>query len=296
MEVSAQLIGAYALELFFGLLIAVLLAIVLLWRLFEAYHRKLWGLASALWRYLTHLPGVRRLRQRYPRVWSFLGERLSPDSYLGLHLTLGLLLSFIALNIFTGISDEVVEQEELAEFDHALAMALYEQASPDQIAVFKMITDLGDTPVLAVVGVGVGLVLLIRRRWLLLASWVITLAGGGLLNTTLKAFFQRSRPEFVSPFVVESGWSFPSGHAMGSLITYGMLAYLLVLMMNRSLEKLIIMGAVALVLLIGFSRLYLGVHYLSDVVAGYAAATVWLAASISGTEVARRRKGVQPSP
>jgi undecaprenyl-diphosphatase len=291
----AQFIGIYILELFFMLVIVVLLVIVLGWRLFEAYYRRLWEFGSIFWHYVASLPFVEWLQQHHPRVWSFLGGRLSPDNYLGLHLTLGLLLSLVALNVFTELTESVTEQEELAQFDLALATALHQNTSPDQVATFRVITDLGNGLVLTALGVGVGVVLLIRRHWLLLASWLLTLAGGSLLNILLKAIFQRTRPEFVSPFVVEPGWSFPSGHAMGSLITYGLLAYLLVLVLPRYLKLVIVMAIVSLVLLIGFSRLYLGVHYFSDVVAGYAAGAVWLATSISGTEVARRRQQVHPS-
>jgi undecaprenyl-diphosphatase len=275
-------------------MIAVLLTILLLWRLFEAYHQRWTAAATRLWRWFTSSTLVQDVRQRYPHLWRFLGRRLAPGNYLGLHLTLGLLLSLLALSVFAGIADEVLEQEQLTQFDLALTTALHRNATLDRVAAFKVITDLGNIPVLAALGLGVAAALILHRHWLLLTSWLVTLAGGGLLNLVLKAIFQRSRPELANPFVHEQGWSFPSGHAMLSLITYGMLAYLLVVGLNRYLEKVVIVVAVLLVLLIGFSRLYLGAHYFSDVVAGYAAGTIWLAASISGTEVARRRQQNQP--
>ncbi|HXV43197.1 MAG TPA: phosphatase PAP2 family protein [Anaerolineae bacterium] len=286
----AQFIGMHAIELLLILLVVVLLTIVLLWRWFEAYHRKLWKMVSASWRIMASLSFVQRLQRQYPRAWSFGGARLSPTNYLGLHLTLGLLLSLAALNIFAGLADEVMEQEELTQFDLALATALHQNATPGQVAVFKEITKLGNVSVIVALGLGVSLVLLIRRCWLLLAAWLITLAGGVLLNLVLKAIFQRVRPEFANPFVNESGWSCPSGHAMISLITYGMAAYLLMLALSKPLKQVVVVVTVILVLLIGFSRLYLGAHYFSDVLAGYAAGALWLAVTISGTEVARRRQ------
>lgn len=295
-QLLAQRIGDYALPIFLMLLIAVLLGILILWRLFEAYHQKWWEGAARLWRRFTASAWVQGLGQRYPRGWTFLSQRLVPDNYLGLHLTLGLLLSLLALFMFTSIADNVIEQEQLTQFDLALATALHQNATPGRVAVFKAITDLGNLPVLAAIALGVAVALILHRHWLLLTSWLVTLAGGGLLNAVLKAIFQRTRPELANPFVNEQGWSFPSGHAMLSLIAYGMLAYLLVIGLNRYLEKVIIVIAVLLVLLIGFSRMYLGAHYFSDVVAGYAAGTLWLAASISGTEVARRRQQSQSPP
>jgi membrane-associated phospholipid phosphatase len=114
--------------------------------------------------------------------------------------------------------------------------------------------------------------------------------GGAFIGTALKLMFQRPRPLFDDPVVVEQTWSFPSGHALGSLICYGMLAYLLVLFVRgRHAHAAIIATATALILLIGFSRVQLGVHYLSDVIAGYAAGSVWLCVCIAALETARRR-------
>jgi undecaprenyl-diphosphatase len=133
------------------------------------------------------------------------------------------------------------------------------------------------------------LVLLRQRRRVLLVGWVGALAGGALLDLALKLAFRRPRPVWESPYLAASGWSFPSGHAMGSLIAYGMLAYLLVLhLRSRSARLAVAAGAILLVLAIGFTRLFLGVHYFSDVMAGYAAGTVWLAVCVSGLEVLRR--------
>jgi undecaprenyl-diphosphatase len=131
--------------------------------------------------------------------------------------------------------------------------------------------------------------LAVRRQPLLIGGWVAAVAGGGLLDVALKGMFHRTRPTWDVPLLTARGWSFPSGHAMGSLVAYGMLAYLLVRdPKGRPPRMAIVAGAVALVLLIGLSRMYLGVHYFSDVVGGYAAGMVWLAACITGLEVARR--------
>lgn len=295
-QLLAQQIGDYAIPLLLILLIAILLTILILWHLFETYHQVWWAAAARLWQRFIASTLVEAGRQRYPHLWSFISRRLVPNHYLGLHLTLGLLLSLLALSLFASLADEVIEQEQITQFDLALATALHQNATLGRVAVFKAITDLGNIPVLAAIGLGVAAALILHRQWLLLMSWLVTLTGGGLLNLALKAIFQRSRPELANPFVHEQGWSFPSGHAMLSLITYGMLAYLLVVGLNRYLEKVVIVLVVLLVLLIGFSRLYLGAHYFSDVVAGYAAGTVWLAASISGTEVARRRQQSQSPP
>jgi membrane-associated phospholipid phosphatase len=276
------------------LFIALLGALALGWRWFD--RDALWIWADARRQQLAGLRIVRWMGVRLPGLWAFIGRRLSPSSYLGLHLTLGLLLSLAALGLFGIIARQVVGAAALVHFDEALAAALHRDATPLGILVFKTITLLGSSLVLTALGLVVGLALLLRGQRLLPASWLIALAGGGVLNLALKTFFQRPRPEFALPFAVAPGWSFPSGHAMGSLITYGMLAYVVILLLPRRRARIVVIPVITvLVLLIGFSRLYLGVHYFSDVIAGYAAGTVWLSACTSGLEVARRRRLVQCS-
>ena len=117
------------------------------------------------------------------------------------------------------------------------------------------------------------------------------MAGSAALNHLLKGLFARPRPFFEHPLLVETSYSFPSGHAMESFVLYGMLAYFAVLALESwRARTAVVFGAALLVLLIGFSRMYLGVHYFSDVVAGYAAGGVWLSTLITGAETIRRSK------
>lgn len=125
----------------------------------------------------------------------------------------------------------------------------------------------------------------------MLVTWLAAVGGGAVLNRLLKGLFSRPRPVFEHPLLLETSYSFPSGHAMEALIAYGFLAYLAVLALGNWQARVgVVFGAALLVVLIGFSRMYLGVHYFSDVVAGYAAGGVWLSALISGTETIRRGK------
>ena len=152
----------------------------------------------------------------------------------------------------------------------------------------------GSPGTMALLALVVSLLLAVRRRWLILTGWVVAFVGGGILNWSLKQIIHRPRPADASMFLHRFSYSFPSGHAMGAVFGYGMLAYIIVTFSaeRRSIRAAVIVATVLLVLLIGLSRLYLGVHYFSDVVGGYAAGVLWLAACISGVEVARR----QPKP
>jgi membrane-associated phospholipid phosphatase len=229
-----------------------------------------------------------RLKERYARAWSFLAARFAPGEYLGLHLTLGFLISAAGLWIFLGVTEDVLHSDPLTQFD--LTLLTWLQAHHGHVGdqVFRAISALGSQWVFVPLTLAVTVVLVIRKEGLLLQGWLLAFAGGFLLNTVLKNAIHRPRPQ-ASAGLYHS-WSFPSGHAMVSLVAYGMLGYLLILLgaRNRRAQVAIVACAALLVLAIGFSRLYLGAHYFSDVVGGFAAGMLWLSACISGLEVTRR--------
>ena len=226
------------------------------------------------------------------RVWVFLARRLSREEYLGLHLTVGLILSLCLLGCFVAIARSVEGRRHLTLFDETLGLRLQtlREASPITRAVLIGITQLGSVPAMAGLALFVALLLLVGRRRLLAIVWLVAPAGGALLDMALKRFFERDRPPFRDPAINATTLSFPSGHSMGSLVGYGLLAYLLVLVLpSRSARLAAVCGLGLLVLAIGFSRVYLGAHYLSDVLGGFAVGGFWLAACISGLEAIRRR-------
>ena len=193
--------------------------------------------------------------------------------------------------LFAGLAEDVVHGESITRFDASLLDWLRHRATPIGYYVFQIITLLGAPFTMLIIEV-LGAVRLIReRRWVPLSGWLAAILGGGLLDLALKAAIHRPRPPDAELFLVGTSWSFPSGHALGSLVGYGMLSYVLVVwwVHTRRAQAAIVAGAALIVLLVGMSRLYLGVHYFSDVMAGWAAGTLWLAACISGLEVVRRQ-------
>ncbi len=239
--------------------------------------------------------GLTRVHKKHPGIWTFFADRFARGEYLGLHLTIGLLISVAGLWLFAGVTEDVIHHDPLTAFDVAVLRLLRDHATNLGDRIFSAITLLGSPLAMAVLGVVVAAVLAIKRQWILLAGWFAAFAGAGILTAALKTVIRRPRPFGAEVFLHGESFSFPSGHALGSLIGYGMLAYLLIRMVDRQRTKTLIVGAaLALVLAIGFSRLYLGVHYFSDIVAGYAAGVLWLSACISGLEIVRRRS-TQPS-
>lgn len=217
--------------------------------------------------------------------------------YLGLHLTIGLLISLAALWLLGGITEDVIHHDPLTQFDRTLLDWFHGHATPIGLRIFVVISWLGSPAVRTALGLVVALVLLCRRQMLLLGGWVATLVGGGVLDMTLKYIIQRPRPVYASTLLHSTSFSFPSGHAMGSLVAFGMPAYLLVAFWTerRRTQLTIVLVAALLTVAIGVSRLNLGVYYFSDVVAGYAAGLLWLSACITGLEMARRQRGAAPS-
>jgi membrane-associated phospholipid phosphatase len=167
--------------------------------------------------------------------------------------------------------------ETIVHVDGQLAAALHTHATPAATTGFEVVTQLGSTAVLfAVAAVAAAYLARLGRR-VDAALLLLTFAGAEALTWSLKAVFQRERPSFDDPVATASSFSFPSGHALVSFAVYGALAYVLLeSLRSQRARAACVAGAAVLVTTIGFSRLYLGVHYLSDVLAGYAVALAWL--------------------
>ncbi|HWU78376.1 MAG TPA: phosphatase PAP2 family protein [Rhodanobacter sp.] len=208
---------------------------------------------------------------------------------VGIFLVLALALFFaaIALAIFGR------QGAALAGFDASLAEDLREQLPLPVLRGIAAVTHLGDALWVTSVATLVLLVLL-RRQGQLAAAWLVALFGIVPINGGLKTLFHRARPLHDHGFIIEPGWSFPSGHAFGAMVFYGMLAYVL-LRLTARFHRAIIAVAVMLIGVAGISRILLQVHYLSDVLAGYAAGAAWLVLCIAGAEYLRRSIPESPS-
>ena len=213
--------------------------------------------------------------------------------------TLGSLITTGCSCLFVALAIGVLTGGPLVRLDQSTAEALHTHASeaPGLTEFFRIVGFPGSLVALALVGVLVAVALLVRRSWSTLYTWLAAVLGGEALNLLLKDLFARPRPSFEHPLVVETSYSFPSGQAMESLVVYGMLAYFALLTLRSKRMRVVsVGGAVVLVTLIGFSRVYLGAHYVSDVVGGFAAGGAWLSAVITAREAVRRRDMANQRP
>ncbi|MFO7650409.1 MAG: phosphatase PAP2 family protein [bacterium] len=185
-----------------------------------------------------------------------------------------LALAVLALNLLRGILGPGVRL-----VDRQVAEAVYRWRSPGLTAAMRLLTHLGAAyPMAAAIAVAVPLAWKEHKKRLV--TLVIVLVMGVVINLLLKGIFQRARPA-MAPLVGAAGYSFPSGHSMNAMVFYSAVAFLAYRYADRRLVSLLVVAlSSAIVLAVGFSRVYLGVHYPADVLAGYAVGAWWLAAAL----------------
>ncbi len=258
------------------------------WHVAHTYGPRLWSVAVRGWVRWRATPLAHRLR-RAPVVGPIASRAMTTARYLGLYAILAFAFAVLAGAAFAELADEIGVDESLARFDTELAAALGRHVSHSVLHAFSLITVLGNREVLIALAVGVLVALLWKRRWLLAGAWAVATAGGGLMNTVLKEIFARSRPLHEHGLVTETSFSFPSGHASGSMLVYSLLGYLLVRHTPRQWHIPVAIVMSALIIFVGSSRVILQVHYFSDILAGYASAAAWVAMCIAGLEAVRWR-------
>jgi len=227
---------------------------------------------------------------------AFLAARLDRTSYLGLHLTLGLLAIVAALWAFGALLGEILENEGLARWDQATSLAIHDAMTPALTTAAQLVTNVG-SPVGMGVLAAVAVVLLWRRHRLLAQTWIAAAAGGGVVDVVLKGAVRRARPPYGAGYLHHDSFSFPSGHAMAATIGFGMLAYVAhSLRPGRATAAAAYLVAALLTLLVCATRIYLGVHYPSDVAGGVFGGVAWLAVCQTGAGVARGRAATRATP
>lgn len=190
-------------------------------------------------------------------------------SVVFLQIVAGVLLSLAALIVFADITEEVLQSETML-IDTSLSQMIYSLREPSLTQTMIIISFFGADFILFSAGV-ITILLAWRKHKREAILFLAVLTIGVLLNMLLKAIFQRPRPS-IDPILTLSEYSFPSGHAMNSFIFYSTLSYFVYhFTRNKKLVVIISLFALCMILLIGFSRVYLGVHYPSDVLAGYIA-------------------------
>ena len=218
---------------------------------------------------------------------SFARLRLAPGLILA--IVLGAVLTFAAIAYEVGVGGTFVH------VDQAFSEAVRSSTSGRALQLFEWITRLGDGLTLAVLCIGGAALLIARGERRLAFGLVVAMGGNGLLNAGLKRVFERMRPPHEQGLSMFHGWSFPSGHSSGSLVAYGMIAYVLMRTLPRAWHLPVVLLAAATAFSVGASRIFLDAHFASDVAAGFASGTAWLVVCIVSLELVRHPGGSSSS-
>ena len=281
-----------------GVVVALVIILVVGWRWFSANGPRVIAAMQERWRQFDERPWIVRLRERHPTAWRLFIFQPARGEYLALHLGVGFVLSVAALVAFGVISEDVVEGAPLTHVDVAMVDGLRDSANPFVLSVFRVVVALGGPITVRSLAVVIAIVLMLRRSWLTLGGWIGAFAGGIALDGILRRIVQRGELP-LSPDLLDSDLlaALPKGHTLLTVVVFGLLAHFAIRRARHGFLRVAIVTAVlAFLALIVLGRLFLGLSYMSIESASVAAGILWLAASISGLELARfRRETVEPS-
>ncbi|MEP6607181.1 MAG: phosphatase PAP2 family protein [Burkholderiaceae bacterium] len=207
-----------------------------------------------------------------------------------------LLAVLAAALLFATLPRWIVLNGWLALADQALTDAIHRSVPMPVVQAFGAITVLASPVVLWVAAIVGALALLRHRRYDLALFWIAAIAGNGILTRVLKAIFVRARPLYDHTLFTAAGWSFPSGHSSGAVAAYGALAYVLIRLTPPRRHLAIILAAIATAFAVGCSRIFMQVHFASDVLAGFATGLAWLSVCVMAAEIVRRRRPTNTIP
>lgn len=250
--------------------------------------------ALAPLRRLAARPGVLRVQDRYARQLAFLAARLSPAGALGLALTAQLALLALFGSAFGAVTEDVLAGDEVVRIDSPVAGYLIDHREPWLTTAMRLITDLGGVRVVVPLLLAVGLLARWRQRsWRPLVLLTLSAVGAVLASTGIKLLVARPRPT-TDALVHALGYGFPSGHSTQAAAVWLSVAVVLA-SMTRSTAARVATGAAALavVALVGISRVYLGVHQPTDVLGGWALGALWLCAVLAALHLVEHRTNIR---
>lgn len=237
------------------------------------------------------------LEARTPQAWRFTRRRFARDAWYGLTLTLAVVLAGGSVFVFAEVTDGWTDQAGLYRIDRAVHERIDGAVTADVQAFFGAVTHLGDFMVVAAFAGILVVVLVVRHRWWQLLALLLTLGVGEGTVWGMKYLYARDRPG--QPLAESVGASFPSAHAFVAMAFYGFLIYLVWRSgLGRGMQIAVSAGLGALIVLVGLSRVVLNVHWVSDVLGGFAIGLGWLVTSLVLTRATQayhaRRRRAQP--
>ena len=242
------------------------------------------------WARIAKHPWIAFVLRRVSPYTVWLRARLSPGGYFGLEMTLGILAFTGAAWLLGGVTEDVVSGDPLTLFDLRAERWFYAHQVPWLTSVMSAVSRWHEWRPVSIATFVLALFLVWRRQWYWLVAVACAIPGGTALNTLLKLVLHRARPNLTELAATLRTYSFPSGHTVAATLFYGFIAvYLASLVSAWRWRVLAVLGAMLMVFFVALSRVYLGVHYVSDVLAAMAEGIAWLALCLIALSTMWRR-------
>lgn len=240
-------------------------------------------------RVILQKSGLEYIRKRFSWQIHWILRHWTATQYTIIHITIGLCIASAGIFSFVRVAYSAFSDRKIAEWDSFVFTVFQSWTTPLSALFFKSVTLLGSYGVITA-ALSCILLMILKKKWLYAISAGVMVIGGQLLVLVLKMSFERASPITEDPALLSwFGFSFPSGHAMGSLIVYGMIAYFIILWSKKWVFSTgVTFIALLLVSCIALSRVALGENYLSDVLCGLAGGIVWLSSCLTALELLRR--------
>jgi len=254
------------------------------------------SLLASLGKTVSANPHVQKLVAKHPAFFAFVGKRLDRTEFSGLPLTmLGTAFLYILL-LLGGVVEDVLSMDPIVALDTRIENLLYSFRDPLLVKVFLWITLLAKAKIVLCVALLLVVIFFLWNKREFVIPLMVTVSGSGMFNLLGKVAFHRQRPAGVGAYA-ETSFSFPSGHSTTAAALYGFAVYYLWRQAATWKMRLnILFAGIFLVAAIGFSRLYLGVHFLSDVMGGYLLGLLWLIIGICMVEWNARNERPPAAP
>ncbi|WP_439882106.1 phosphatase PAP2 family protein [Pontibacter sp. MBLB2868] len=233
---------------------------------------------------------IQKLENKYPKLVGFLHNRLGMQGFFGLPFTSLLLVVFVNLSLLTEISEHIVNSTSLKSLDSTVSLFLFDMRTDMVSNAIYYFTQLGSEMGVAAMFLCALFFLFLKKKWHYSVALIVSVLGTGISTYFTKEHFHRERPLDIGYYKL-STFSFPSGHAAGSVALVGMFC-VLVYMSRENIKYVSLWITLGLlyIVLIGFSRIYLGVHFVTDVAGGYLLGILWVIVAISVLEYLMLRK------
>jgi membrane-associated phospholipid phosphatase len=244
------------------------------------------SVTKSIGRGIRYDPEVKKITSRYPRLFHFIKKRLTPNSKYGLYLTLGTIITLAFIYFFFAIVRDYVGQEKLTQVDLRVINIASQFRIPSVDKLMLFITHLAKGENIAVGVVVVSIIFILKRKWHYFSTLLVSVLGSQVFVWIIKNIIERPRPPLSNALVYNSSYSFPSGHTFAAISFYGLIVFFILQSeRNKILKRISFFLGLVLVVWIGLSRIYLGAHWPSDVLASFVAGIAWLTIVITSTKI-----------